>query len=162
MALQQCNPAPQTSPFWGKAAVVMTRHTMCVSDTEPPTEPTNRWTLTQEMAAQKHLPATKSTSKYPPQSDSKDSFSGLLFLAHSKGDSQVPGGHAPHSPWSPACGPRCSGSSCCSPRCLGSSHEQGQRSQEGPPGCRRMMRSSALPCEEEMCHCFSEMLWTHV
>lgn len=51
-----------------------------MSDMEPPTEPTNRRTLTAscvcvcaatEMPAQKHLPATKSTSKHPPRSDSK-------------------------------------------------------------------------------------------
>lgn len=120
-----------------------------------------------EMPAQKHLPATKSTSKHPPRSDSKGGrvpFLAPPFLAHGKGGSQLPGGHAPHSPSSPACGPRCSGNSCCSPRCPGSSHGRGQRSREGPPGCRRRTRSSALPCEEEeeeMCHCFNETLWTH-
>lgn len=148
-----------------------------MSDMESPTEPTNRWTFTASCVCvcvqqQRCQPKNICLLQNQPQNIHPEvtvreegfPFWPPPFLAHGKGGLQLPGGHAPHSPSSPACGPRCSGNSCCSPRCPGSSHGRGQRSREGPPGCRRRTRSSALPCEEEeeeMCHCFNETLWTH-
>lgn len=137
-----------------------------MSDREPLTEPTNRWTLTATCVCmcgqqqRRHQPSSISLLQNQARSDSEGG--GIPFVPPFPCSHQ--GGHSPHSPSSPACGPRCSGNSCCSPRCPGSSHGRGQRSPEGPPGCRRRMRSSALPCEEgeeEMCHCFPEMLRMH-
>lgn len=137
-----------------------------MSDVGSPREPASSWALapscvhaaragTEGVPPQTHLfllqnqPQNIHPEVMGREEGCGPSSSALRLLAHTKGDLQVPGGHAPHSPSSPACGPRCSGSSCCSPRCLGSSHGRGQRSQGGPPGCRRRRRSSALPCEEE-------------
>lgn len=129
-----------------------------MSDVEPPTQPTNRWTLTascvcvcvqqQRRCQPKNIILLQNQHQniHPEVTGSLPCLASPSLLT--PGGFGRPLGHPPRSPWNPACGPRCSGSSCCSPRCPGSSHGRGQRSPEGPPGCRRRMRSSALPCKE--------------
>lgn len=143
-----------------------------MSDVGPPGAPASRWALAlscvrEARTGMEEMPASKcpfllqnQPQTIHPQVMGREEWCSLSpspFLLTPKEICRSPGGHAPRSPSSPACGPRCSGSSCCSPHCPGSSHGRGQRSQGGLPGCRRRRRSSALPCEEEeVCHCSEE------